>query len=391
MGIAPRDLIVALHVGGSHSTKRWPVERFAEVADSLAEAYGARIVVLVDPEGHGATLPLRTPACYLTPSLRELMGFIGSCDLLICNQGGPMHIADALGVPVAAVFTSGNPRWYGLPADIRRSWEGAPNRARWRTFGSAMCSLRPENSWSGQSRHARKSTGSRRSNLAQTWRVTPAKRFVLGILGGVGAAAAPLLKILWPPRRQNDESVRRILVIELWLLGDVVLMTPMLRALRERFPGAEITVLAKPHAEELLRESGLADKIITFDFPWTAKADKYKPSRYDRRLVRDLIRRLRGENFDLAIDGRMDARSSALAYATGAPTRIGYDFGGGGFLLTHALRASPDDHHRAHDWLKLLRASRRRALERRGADDRGRAWEALRAAADGQSCGTRRC
>jgi ADP-heptose:LPS heptosyltransferase len=113
MGIAPRDLIVALHVGGSNPTKRWPTERFAEVADSLAEGYGARIVVLVDPEGHGEGLPLRTPACYVTPSLRELMGFIGSCDLLICNDGAPMHIADALGVPVVAVFTSGNPRSYG--------------------------------------------------------------------------------------------------------------------------------------------------------------------------------------------------------------------------------------------------------------------------------------
>jgi len=113
MGIAPRDLIVALHVGGSHPTKRWPAERFAEVADSLAESYGARIVVLVDPEGHGARLPLRTPACYLTSSLRELMAFIGSVDLLICNDGAPMHIADALGVPVVAIFTSGNPRWYG--------------------------------------------------------------------------------------------------------------------------------------------------------------------------------------------------------------------------------------------------------------------------------------
>ncbi|HYN80960.1 MAG TPA: glycosyltransferase family 9 protein [Gemmatimonadaceae bacterium] len=113
MGIAPRDLIVALHVGGSHPTKRWPAERFAEVADSLAEGYGARIVVLVDPEGHGERLPLRTPACYVTPSLRELMGFIGSCDLLICNDGAPMHIADALGVPVVAVFTSGTPRSYG--------------------------------------------------------------------------------------------------------------------------------------------------------------------------------------------------------------------------------------------------------------------------------------
>lgn len=190
--------------------------------------------------------------------------------------------------------------------------------------------------------------------MAQTWRVTPAKRFVLGLLGRVGAAAAPLLKIVWPPRKENGGSVRRILVIELWLLGDVVLMTPMLRALRERFPGAEITVLAKAHAEELLRESELADKVVTFDFPWTANADKYKPSRYDRRLMRDLIRRLREESFDLVIDCRMDARSGALAYATGAPTRIGYDFGGGGFLFTHALTASPDDHHRAHDWLKLL-------------------------------------
>jgi len=141
--------------------------------------------------------------------------------------------------------------------------------------------------------------------------------------------------------------------MELWLLGDVVLMTPILRALRERFPGAEITVLAKPHAADLLGESDLADKVITFDFPWTAPADKYKPSRYDRRII-DLVRRLREEKFDITIDGRMDVRSSALAYATGAPTRIGYDFGGGGFLLTHALPASPDDDHRAHDWLTLL-------------------------------------
>jgi ADP-heptose:LPS heptosyltransferase len=49
----------------------------------------------------------------VSPSLRELMAYIGSCDLLICNDGAAMHIADALGVPVAAVFTSGDPRWYG--------------------------------------------------------------------------------------------------------------------------------------------------------------------------------------------------------------------------------------------------------------------------------------
>ena len=189
--------------------------------------------------------------------------------------------------------------------------------------------------------------------MAQTWRVTRAKRFVSGLLNGVGKVAAPVIKKVWPPRKATGEPARRILVMELWLLGDVVMMTPILRALRERFPDAEITVLAKPHAADLLLESELADKVIPFDFPWTAPAEKYKPSRYDRSII-DLVRQLREADFDIVIDGRMDVRSSALAYATGAPTRIGFDFGGGGFLLTHALPASPDDDHRAHDWLTLL-------------------------------------
>jgi ADP-heptose:LPS heptosyltransferase len=176
---------------------------------------------------------------------------------------------------------------------------------------------------------------------------------VSGLLNGAGRLAAPVIKRIWPPRKAGTDPVKRILVMELWLLGDVVMMTPILRALRERFPDAEITVLAKPHAADLLHGSELADKVITFDFPWTARAEKYKPSRYDRSII-DLVRRLRNERFDITIDGRMDVRSSAIAYATGAPTRIGYDFGGGGFLLTHALPASPDDDHRAHDWLSLL-------------------------------------
>lgn len=191
--------------------------------------------------------------------------------------------------------------------------------------------------------------------MAQTWPVTRSKRLVLDIVDAVGAAAAPMLKTLWPPRTDNSGSVKRILVIELWLIGDVVLATPILRALRERFPGAEITLLGKPHAEELLRESGLADKVITFDFPWTANAGKYRPKRYDRRMIRDLMRGLRDERFDLTVDCRMDIRNGVIAYATGAPRRIGYAFGGGGFLLTDALPASPDDHHKAHDWLTLLK------------------------------------
>ena len=35
------------------------------------------------------------------------------CDVIVCNDSGPMHIADALGVPVVAIFEVGNPKWFG--------------------------------------------------------------------------------------------------------------------------------------------------------------------------------------------------------------------------------------------------------------------------------------
>ena len=49
----------------------------------------------------------------MRPSLRELMAQLSCCDVLICNDSGPMHIADAFGVPVVAIFEIGNPQWFG--------------------------------------------------------------------------------------------------------------------------------------------------------------------------------------------------------------------------------------------------------------------------------------
>lgn len=190
--------------------------------------------------------------------------------------------------------------------------------------------------------------------MAQTWPVTRGKRVALKVLDIVGLGASLLPRLIWRPRRDAGKGIRKILVIEIWLIGDVVLVTPLLQALRARFPHSRIALLAKPHAEELLRNSGLADEIITFDFPWTANKGKYRPSRYDRRALASLIGRLRGEKFDLTIDCRMDVRSNVVAFATGAPRRIGYDFGGGSYLLTDALPAAPDDHHKVDDWLALL-------------------------------------
>jgi heptosyltransferase II len=191
--------------------------------------------------------------------------------------------------------------------------------------------------------------------VAQTWRVTRGKRLIAAAVDGAGIIARPLIKAKWPPMPRTDATVERILVMEPWLIGDVVLATPILRALRNRYPSAEIALLGKRHAADLLDRSGLVDRVIVFDLPWTANEGKYRPTRYDRSLLSELFRDLREARFSLTLDARMDVRSNIVTYSTGAPRRIGYDFGGGAFLLTDALPARPSDNHRVHDWLALMK------------------------------------
>jgi heptosyltransferase-2 len=189
--------------------------------------------------------------------------------------------------------------------------------------------------------------------VAETWRITPGKRLALAT---VDLLARPFSKLLLPAAKKNDQGIWKILVVELWNIGDVVLATSALQALRIRYPDAWIAFLGKPHAEEILRGSGLVDEVITYDFPWTSETNKYERSRYNRRELKELFRRLREERYDLTFDCRMDFRSNLVTFATRARRRVGYAFGGGTFLLTDAIPAAPRRDHKVRDWLRLLEA-----------------------------------
>ena len=187
--------------------------------------------------------------------------------------------------------------------------------------------------------------------MARTWPVTRKKK---AVLRAFDIAAKPIASILLRDKSEPPRDVRKILVLELWHIGDVVLATAALQELRKIYPKARITLLAKPHAVELLEGSGLVDEVIAYDFPWTATTGKYRLDRYDRREISTLIEKLRAQQFDVSVDCRMDVRSNLLTRRIGASRRIGYDFGGGGFLLTDALPAPPADQHKVDDWRGLL-------------------------------------
>jgi ADP-heptose:LPS heptosyltransferase len=107
LGLKSDELLVGLHPGASLEQKRWPLEAFREVAESIAKQPALRVVIFAEPTGFGAELGVVPGVVSVRVPLRELIALIAQCDLLICNDSGPMHIAGALGVPTVAMFGAG--------------------------------------------------------------------------------------------------------------------------------------------------------------------------------------------------------------------------------------------------------------------------------------------
>ncbi|HJQ10196.1 MAG TPA: glycosyltransferase family 9 protein [Gemmatimonadaceae bacterium] len=186
--------------------------------------------------------------------------------------------------------------------------------------------------------------------MAQTRTITRKKLAAIGALD----IASLAVHAMWRPPSARSGEPRSFLVVEPWGIGDVVLSTSLLRALRTNYPAARISLLAKRYAKDLLAHSGLVDNIVCFDFPWTAFEGKLTPSKYVPKQFQKLISQLRSLDIDVSFDARRDIRSNLITYFSGARRRIGYDFGGGAHLLTDVLPSGNQNEHKVTDWLALL-------------------------------------
>ena len=122
------------------------------------------------------------------------------------------------------------------------------------------------------------------------------------------------------------QRIERILISLMKFIGDVVLTTPVIRALREQFSSAHIAYLADKQAVSLLEGNPCLNELIPFDFS--------KPGLLEQARV---IRRLRKGKFDVFIDLFCNPRTALLARASGAPVRIGKEVRGRGRLYTHRI------------------------------------------------------
>ncbi len=138
-----------------------------------------------------------------------------------------------------------------------------------------------------------------------------------------------------------------ILIFDLHLIGDVVVLTPLLKALRVAYPNARVVLVAGPWANDILHGTNLVDEIVTFSAPWVKTGQGW----HGLVSCLKLSWLLRKRCWDMGIEVRGDVRQILLLWLSGARRRVGFGFTGGAKLLTDVVfddgvLAHLGEHHR---------------------------------------------
>jgi ADP-heptose:LPS heptosyltransferase len=142
--------------------------------------------------------------------------------------------------------------------------------------------------------------------------------------------------------------VRQIAVFRALFLGDLLCATPAFRALRGRFPEAEITLIGLPWAQELVGRLPTIDRLLPFPgYPGLAEVS------VDEVRTAAFLREARATDFDLALQMHGDGNvSNGFVAALGARVSLGYRRGADD-RLTMSLFWNPDEHETTR-WTRLV-------------------------------------
>jgi len=136
----------------------------------------------------------------------------------------------------------------------------------------------------------------------------------------------------------------RLLVIQTAFLGDVVLTTPLLRALKARWPAAHVAVLVIPGTAAVLEAAPFVDELVVHDKRGGGLGELWR-----------VLRAVRAEEFDVVVSPHRSARSALIAWRSGAPRRLGYRESAWAAFYTERV-TRPSEGHETRKVLALAEA-----------------------------------
>jgi heptosyltransferase-2 len=159
------------------------------------------------------------------------------------------------------------------------------------------------------------------------------------------------MSILMMTKPLDKSNANNILIRATNWVGDAVMTLPALEAVRENFPSASITVLARPWVATVFESHPAVTHVLVYN-----KHENLKKNISEFFHVAGAIREKR---YDLAILFQNAFEAALLTYMGGVKQRLGFDSDGRGFLLTHAIKRSPEIFavHQVEYYLSILKAA----------------------------------
>ena len=287
--IGENDTIIAVAAGARSHIKKWPQEKFAQLLDKLQEEFQSKIILLGDNDDLASNRYIsehskaRLVDLTAKTSITQLACLLKKVKLLITNDSAILHLASYLNVPIAAVFGPTNEIKYGPWSEnsiaIKKEILCRPCENAQCRFGHLKC--------------------------MQLISVDDVSRAVKNMLSGS----------LAPCALRPQQEFERILIARTDRIGDVLLSTPVIKALRDNYPSAYIAMMVSPQANDIIEGNPYLDEVIIYD-----KEAKHKSLGNSIRFARNLKKK----KFDLAIILHPTNRVHLISFFAGIKRRVGF-------------------------------------------------------------------
>jgi heptosyltransferase-2 len=323
-GVRDEDKIILVAPGARSHIKRWQQDKFAHLICALGGEFKAKIILVGDQDDVGIARYIiercPDPLLDLTgqTTLIELACLLKKADLLISNDSAILHLGSYLNRPVVGIF-------------------GPTDEAKYAP-------------WSEEAVLVKKDIACRPCAKAQCRYGTLACLQLVKVEDVLNAARNILTHNAGRTTQDATSTVvhfQRILIVRTDRIGDVVLSTPVIKALRSHYPHAYIAMMVSPYTKEVVEGSPYLDEVIIYD-----KDAKHKSWRRSLEFARGLKRK----RFDLALVLHPTNRVHLITFLAGIKRRVGYRRKLG-FLLTDKIPHTKQDgqKHELEYNLDLLR------------------------------------
>jgi lipopolysaccharide heptosyltransferase II len=289
-GIRKEDNFIVISPGARSHVKRWPSAKFIELSKVLFNEFNIKVILVGDKDDTAVCRSIKEALgeividfCAKT-NINQLGRLLEKSSLVITNDSAVLHLASYLNRPVVAIFGPTSDKRYGPWSE---SYAVVKKEIYCRPCEKAQC----------------------RFNTLSCMQLIKVEDVILAAR-----------KILVPEYRvqstEYKKDYKRILIVRTDRVGDVLLSTPVIKALRENYPSAYIAMMVNPYAKEIIEGNPYLDEVIVYD-----KEGKHKS--WPRSMK--FAMRLKKKRFDLAIILHPTNRVHLVTFFAGIPYRIGYN------------------------------------------------------------------